>query len=348
MAGKEECRSMNQIHQGPAPIDFFAPLFEKIRYFSGLAIRKFLTAPVRNTVIGLVTLAIAHSAGNALFWQPHAHPSPFFATPSRSLSVEQTGSVVSPGVAPHPLELAVRRAGTLQTPPVQTVTAPRAAPADIQGKVTNQMLADAQRNLKEMRLFDGKIDGFYGPQTAAAIRAFETRVGLPPKGAMTFALISMINSSVTPAFRPTTVPEPQPQPQPVQRIATDNVSADTGTQQDKLQEIVAGSASRNDTVKPSRVASVVEQGQRPNTASNPAFVSPPVATSTSPSTDQHLVEQVQRGLASLGFYNRAIDGVAGQSTARAIREFENFKSFRLTGEVSPDLLVWLKEAGAQI
>jgi len=61
-----------------------------------------------------------------------------------------------------------------------------------------------------------------------------------------------------------------------------------------------------------------------------------------------LVGDIQRGLASLGFYHGAIDGHPGDSTARAIREFENFYRYEVTGQVKPDLVILLRDAGATI
>jgi len=74
----------------------------------------------------------------------------------------------------------------------------------------------------------------------------------------------------------------------------------------------------------------------------------PTATAGPPATDAALVMQIQRGLASLGFFHAAIDGKPGPETARAIREFENFHRYRITGQVQPDLVGLLREAGATI
>jgi peptidoglycan hydrolase-like protein with peptidoglycan-binding domain len=61
-----------------------------------------------------------------------------------------------------------------------------------------------------------------------------------------------------------------------------------------------------------------------------------------------LVSQIQRGLASLGFYHGAIDGHPGDATAKAIREFENFYRYQVTGQVKPDLVGLLRDAGASV
>jgi peptidoglycan hydrolase-like protein with peptidoglycan-binding domain len=67
-----------------------------------------------------------------------------------------------------------------------------------------------------------------------------------------------------------------------------------------------------------------------------------------PANNLQLVTQIQRGLASLGFYHGSIDGHPGDATARAIREFENFHSYKVTGQIKPDLVGLLRDAGASI
>jgi peptidoglycan hydrolase-like protein with peptidoglycan-binding domain len=77
----------------------------------------------------------------------------------------------------------------------------------------------------------------------------------------------------------------------------------------------------------------------------------PVTTtpvSTIDSKDPKLVAKVQRGLASLGFLSGQIDGRPGEATARAIRNFEVWNNYDVTGRVTPELLKLLIAAGAEI
>ncbi|MCS6760494.1 MAG: peptidoglycan-binding protein, partial [Candidatus Devosia euplotis] len=75
---------------------------------------------------------------------------------------------------------------------------------------------------------------------------------------------------------------------------------------------------------------------------------PAVASDVAPANNVQLISQIQRGLASLGFYRGSIDGRPGDSMARAIREFENFHNYKLTGQVKPGLVSLLRNAGASI
>jgi|GEM_PF-448565 len=66
------------------------------------------------------------------------------------------------------------------------------------------------------------------------------------------------------------------------------------------------------------------------------------------STDPVLISKIQRGLASLGFLGAKIDGVPGEGTAKAIRNFEVFYDYKVTGLATPQLLNLLQQHGAMI
>lgn len=299
---------------------------------TGWAFSQFMTAPLQNLGLGALGLAMVFSATNALFWQTNVHPSPLFSTQSTAaMNIQNPSEIVSAIQVPHPLELAVSRAENLSN---STVVHPLPAPTPAArattpetGEVTNQMLADAQTMLQSMGFFSGKIDGFYGPQTAQAIRQYETFMGLTPKGALVPSIINKINSVTTvSAPQAQVVPTRAPlvlEPTPV------NIEAAVQPVDDVLAQLVTSAAQ----------ASLTQT----------AMVSAPVATTApvlNPLLDTALIENIQRGLATLAFYNAPVDGIAGETTAKAIREFENFLSFEMTGRVSTDVQQWLVDAGA--
>ena len=57
---------------------------------------------------------------------------------------------------------------------------------------------------------------------------------------------------------------------------------------------------------------------------------------------------MQRGLASLGFLHGDADGVAGEATAKAIRNFEVYFNYDVTGRISRELVNLLVQNGAVI
>jgi len=130
------------------------------------------------------------------------------------------------------------------------------------------------------------------------------------------------------------------------------VSGTAPAQAESPRPPVALASATQPLPKPVQVASIepmtVAPAPTPAPAAEPAPKAAAVASNLAPANDAKLVSQIQRGLASLGFYHGSIDGRPGDTTARAIREFENFNSYKLTGQVNPDLVQLLRNAGASI
>jgi len=365
---------------------------------------RYMRAPLASTgLMALVTLT-ALAGSNALYFQTGHHPAPLFAP------ADTVASLAAP--VPVPVDERPETASVLPTlatpqpPPavVETTGSVAAAPAIPEAPVGNSDVFAVQKKLAELHLFDGTIDGYYGPKTANAIRAFELRNGLTPMGAMERSVIDAILNADS-AGRVTTNPQPRaaivapaPQPAAVQQAsltpppapvavpvapATDRVVArlpalspaeeafDRVAQSaaDTIDSIIAGLDNTRSAPQPAAnppipttslpsTDRVAQTMPAPVMAPAPAAVPAPVQVAdispdpappaAPPATDTALVAQIQRGLASLGFFHAAIDGKPGPETARAIREFENFNRYKITGQVKPDLVGLLREAGAAI
>ena len=91
-----------------------------------------------------------------------------------------------------------RRFGRLQRP------SPRRPRWNRQTLIGNADIAAMQEKLKQLGLFDGTVDGYYGPKTADAIRAFEQRHGLPRTGAASPQVIEAVRGA--PQYLRGTVP----------------------------------------------------------------------------------------------------------------------------------------------
>lgn len=359
---------------------------------------RYMRAPLASTgMLALVTLS-ALAASNALYFQTARHPSPFFA-PALDVGVAQ------PIIAPEPMPAPQRQTAVLTTPaatpaaPVtqETTGSVAAVPAPIPSTpVGNTDAFAVQKKLTELGLFNGTVDGFYGPMTANAIRAFEQRNGLEPTGALTPDVIDAILRSdasgmapvaqaplvqpavqqpvaVQPVAQPQAAIIPAPQPdQVVARLPTlspvdEAVDTIGNAAAQTIDSIVAAvdagrttppapavkpvpalplvSAQSQQMPAPVQVASLEPMAApRPAVAAEPA----PAVASVAPANNVQLVSSIQQGLASLGFYHGPIDGHPGDATAKAIREFENFHSFQVTGQVKPDLVDLLRQAGAAI
>ena len=368
---------------------------------------RYMRAPLASTAILAMVTMTALAGSNALFFQTSVHPSPFFA-PARDV------------VAALPTPVVDRPAAEIsQVQSLPSVAAPApVASAETTGSVSapaivpdmpvgNAQMFAVQKKLYELQLFTGKVDGYYGPKTAEAIRAIELRNGLTPTGANDPAVFEVILGSDA-SGRVTAPVAPQPQavvaapvvPQPDQQAVTvapapvvqpdqviarlptlspaeqvfDDVAqtaastidsiiagldggsrgaaptpANPPTPQAALPSLTAQSQTQAMPAQVQPAAAPVVQAQPVQLASAaPVNVSTPDSGTVAPATDAVLVSQIQTGLASLGFFRGPIDGKPGPETARAIREFENFHRYRMTGQVQPDLVELLLKAGATI
>lgn len=372
------------------------------------AFNRYMQAPLASTgIFALVTMS-ALAGSNALYFQTGVHPSPFFAA-DRSVPYS-----VAPEAAPMPAPAAMReqaledaQQSAMAAPVVspQTTGSVAAVPQTIPDQpVGNAEVFAVQKKLAELKLFEGKVDGYYGPMTARAIRAFEERNGFVPQGALSSGVVNAILGSSGAGLVSTPAPQPQPQPQaaiapapapvvsqpvvvaaapaPVQPVApveqdrvvrrlptlspveqaVDTVGVAAANTIDSIVAAVDGgtrgtatpasnppvpSATLPSQAMPAPVAAAPQpQASLQPVVQTVASTSPPRAAR--PATDGQLVSDIQRGLASLGFFRGQIDGNPGPETARAIREFENFHRYKITGQVQPDLIELLRKAGATI
>jgi len=65
-------------------------------------------------------------------------------------------------------------------------------------------------------------------------------------------------------------------------------------------------------------------------------------------SDKDTVSSVQRGLNSLGFLHAKVNGIADEATSKAIRNFEVYFNYNVTGRVTRQLVDLLEQNGAQI
>ena len=127
----------------------------------------------RAAVGSLTAFAVAFSyvAANALWYQPHAHSSAFFATrPAASPQVERLATQ-------PPAEAAV------DTAAVETIIRIEreklaARPAPQPPRKGDPVVQEVQRILSGLNLYSGDVDGLTGPQTRTAIEAYRKMVGL--------------------------------------------------------------------------------------------------------------------------------------------------------------------------
>ena len=110
------------------------------------------------------------------------------------------------------------QAGTI-TP----ATANAGTPADRSGAggPTNQQVREAQQKLKDLGLYQGRVDGLYGRRTIAAVHKFESQNGLPRTGELSGATEQRLQTAQA--------NQPQNQPQTAQQPASGNPPANPQT-----------------------------------------------------------------------------------------------------------------------
>jgi peptidoglycan hydrolase-like protein with peptidoglycan-binding domain len=409
--------------------------------FTGSAIHwgfaRYMRAPLANTAILAMLTLTSMAASNALYNQRLDHPSPLF-TPFQRVVAPEPEPVIP---ADRPERPALSR---LVAPVVETTGSVAPTPVLTLG---NAEVTEIQRKLHSMQIYEGAIDGLYGPRTARAIKAFEQRAGLAPKGELTVALLEAVRGASViapePKVEPLPTPDPLPavtlpkvqaapltaavapveQPAPTELRATAPapvaekvlsplatpapLAADVEKRSlapqkpvlrreipetpEQAMELVAKTAGEAiDTIidgvqtvtmtTPGKKKSADQASPQPATAAAaparlveaslapqigvPLQVEEPAPTQSSADvvvldtdakveelaafsvTDPETVAKVQRGLASLGFLQGAADGVPGEATATAIRRFEVWYNYEVTGRITPELLDLLVANGA--
>lgn len=433
-------------------------------------IARYMRAPLPNTAIAALVVTSALAGSNALYGQARHHPSPLFA-PVEQAHIADSVEPVVPVARPKKFASTTPSA----TPTVtKKVAAPVEKPVEMaadNGPLGNKDVYAVQRKLEQMHYFTGTVDGYYGPQTARAIKKFEQANGLKQTGQLTADISAMIlaapldgtrapqaDSDVAPeattspeteAVAPrvtadpavdesqqpalsveengaTSDPDPDavttgsvaapaastalPTPKPLAdnlavSTKTASVSADqtsatllgrpvpkdadqafkmaTSTAEQAfdtiaggVQQVVNGGEDGEDGAEDGGdaadpIGNIAAQSSDTEVASTPT-PGVPLALNEEPArpgtpikvldtnatpdqiepkfsaSDPVVVAKVQRGLASLGFLHAAADGVPGETTAKAIRNFEVFYNYQVTGRITPDLLDLLVQNGASI
>jgi len=151
--------------------------------------------------------------------------------------------------------------------------------------------------------------------------------------------------------------DPLPAPAPLLSAAVKPAAEDTAPVQVAALEAPAQTEALPDpapTVPKRSVQTIAVHAALPPAADTDTSEQPtsddlaPITEGEDASTDHDVVSAVQRGLNSLGFLHQQVDGVAGEATAKAIRNFEVYYRYDVTGRVTRELVRLLKQSGAVI
>ncbi|WP_137158326.1 peptidoglycan-binding domain-containing protein [Rhizobium sp. FKL33] len=256
----------------------------------------------------IFSVVFSFVAANALWYQPH-HPSPFMAT--RGDEAAPHAEVAAHASEPGVTTFRIQREEDLAA---QQPQAPAPSP----------LVADIQKALTGLNLYDGPADGVSGPKTLAAIQFYQETEGLEATGEPSQALLERMKSA---------------------RAAVAETDASPPPDQAKT-----ASVKKSDDVA-DLIRAMDETGSVPIPASaypEPAKKTAHADVSKQQSGDAPVkrVMLIQKALVGLAYGDIAVDGKAGAATKAAIRSFEKAYRLPVTGEPSEAVLKKLKSIGA--
>ncbi len=315
-------------------------------------------------------------AGNALYSQPGAHPGPIWNT----RDVLTTNSVAQAVDADSPTDLAIRQAATTQPASVmpqpvyfdlaylETIGVPTRRPrfAAIQDfemassspqpdialptsksghQVSAGMIEQTQKRLKKLGLYNGVVDGLYGPATKRAIETFQINAGLSKTGEPSPSLLFSINQTIgliapdagtaTSSTVDTLATEALPQPVLNQQA---RIEPQTQAAADASPDVVSASAASlaATAVKDIAVIAPVETGSDP--------------VDEAPFTDQgyerEMTRLAQKGLAVFGVEGIEPDGILTPLMVDALKRFQERYQLETSGKPDEPTIRKMMDIGA--
>jgi peptidoglycan hydrolase-like protein with peptidoglycan-binding domain len=277
-----------------------------MRGFAGLLFEGIQENP--SIAAGICTFAVAFSlvAGNALYGQKSVHPVPLFATRDAmtTRSVQKADR--------QDTRKMVRRQGDIAHIPVPKAR-PQFAP---QPANASTLVRDTQEGLRARGLYDGTVDGFFGPKKKEAIMRYQRENGMEPTGEVSLALSELLLSpQQQAAVQPAAVPRARPSLQPAVAQAPEATMR------------VSVNAVADSPVAQAAIATLGE-------------------TTIKEIRDAAMIARIQIGLLNFGESGITVDGVMDEATAQAIRRFQGRYGLDVDGAPGDDLLIKMEEIGA--
>ncbi len=310
---------MKNTARRPEPEVTFGTLLRAGAAGAGMAIAR---NPI--AVGGATAFAVAFSfvSANALWYQPHFHAGALIST-REPVFVETTPAPTFPAAVEDVPSQAPR-----QIAPDRDTTGaiPVQRPDVLQGG--DPVVRKVQKVLEDLGLYHGTIDGLQGAATRTAIGNYRRIVGLDSNPVVDEALLRQLGlSNATAATEqapgtpsvvqtPTVVPIPTPRP----------------AYQPQAAQAQPAMATRPQTASVPVPAAEVPQ-PRVQTAALAAVEADPT------------IMRVQAGLKAFGNDAITVDGILGQDTQTAIREFQSLFGLPVTGRPDDTFLAKMREVG---
>lgn len=329
---------------------FRAVLLSSTALFLGQAGRGLFALAWRHpqTVLtaSLFAAAFGAIAANALWYQPHRLASPFLATrdishfsalpglrkvqtPADNVTTfrierhDDADTVIVDESEAAPAETATREGGDQGLKVASLPVRPVAQPQNV------ALAVAVQQALIRKGLYDGVPDGVIGPRTSAAILFYEQTAGLPETGEVSETLLQKLMADGG---------------GPVAGASASAASTSAPANADPVAAAIRGEGRASPAAPVVKVSgssedlSALIRNSEPETAKTPA--------KAAAAADPALVKQIQKGLIRMAYPDVDPDGVAGNQTRAAIRQFEKYYGLPVTGEPTPKILAKMQEIGA--
>lgn len=268
-------------------------------------------SPADMVAIGAAAFVCLGIAVNALARQSGPHPAPMFqAKAVPAVPVQAQAQVVTPLPQPKPPETTASI--TPQQPPRVDVQAPPRSRAEL--------VSEIQRELTRRGFYEGTADGRVGPRTAAAIRDYETSVGLRVSGEASEQLLTHLRDLARARGQA-----------PLQAAGQASGAAQPGAQPSRPRA-EAAAARAAEPEAPRSITQLIEASATP---ARPA----PVQAAARPAdgamtADQRRILTAERALERLGYGPLSVDGRFGADTREAIQRFERDHRMPVTGQLN--------------
>ena len=195
----------------------------------------------------------------------------------------------------------------------------------------DQTIESAQQTLKDQGFYYGEVTGEKNADTAAAIRRYQIRSGLPVTGELDEATSRSLRSSVAVSPQPATTSRPS--------AAPDAADLGDGTARESADASPA-------PVQPFITPSPAHQSEprdrnAPPSAVGGLFAGTPYENSA-PDAQRNVVTSAQRALTQRGIYRHEINGVFGPDLEFSLRAYQARVGLTVTGRLDLETLAALE------
>jgi peptidoglycan hydrolase-like protein with peptidoglycan-binding domain len=182
-------------------------------------------------------------------------------TQTAVISFQQASGLTADGIVGTGTADALRRATVPQTPAVRPPD-PVVSSNTLRRGDTGTGVADLQTRLRQLRYYDGPVNGSFGPRTEEAVRFFQRSQGLPEDGvagAEVKTVLDRLTSSSANPEAPSTTASNAPEPQVQERGTYEGVDRYSVAElQRRLQSQGNYSGEENNVLTPETREGIVE------------------------------------------------------------------------------------------